>query len=222
MTQPPKRPQYAEVTIAALTGEISGEHLYDPTSGYASGYTSRIWPLEKALANLAEGGYVIDLRPLASHPRLRAWVFAAPISNGRIEDEQIEQYPEELRRTAEQMLPGLGGEFQQLAFLIAHKIGEPTDGSAGPMDRVSAAYRANYWGSLGARIGKRVGNTIYWSTENNRPSLTQKPRRGPIHHEHSFLSPIYTGRVVVVGFCRRVAKQASRIPSDSQSHRAPV
>jgi hypothetical protein len=61
------------------------------------------------------------------------------------------------------MLPGLGGEFQQLAFLIAHKIGEPTDGSAGPMDSVSAAYRASYWGSRGARIGKRMGNTIHWS-----------------------------------------------------------
>jgi len=61
------------------------------------------------------------------------------------------------------MLPGLGGAFQQLAFLIANKVGEPTDGSAGPMDRVSAAYRASYWGSRGARIGKRVGKIICWS-----------------------------------------------------------
>lgn len=163
MAQQPKRTQYAEVTIAALTGEISGQHLCDPTSGYASGSTSGIWTLEEALIDLADGGYVIDLRPLASHPRLSAWVFAAPIPNGRIEGEDIERFSEELRKTTEQMLPGLGGAFQQLAFLVAHKIGEPTDGSAGPMDSVSAAYRASYWGSRGARIGKRVGKSLSWS-----------------------------------------------------------
>lgn len=163
MAHRPKRPQYAEVTISASTGGIIGKHLCDPTSGYAGGYTSGIWPLEKALADLAEGGYVIDLRPLAAHPDLVVWAFVAPLPNGRIEGEHIERFPEELRETAEQMLPGLGGEFQQLAFLIAHKIEEPTDGSAGPMDSVSAAYRARYWGSRGARIGKRVGNTIRWS-----------------------------------------------------------
>lgn len=159
----PKRTQYAEVMIAALTGQISGSHLYDPTSSYAGGFTSGIWPLEQALADLTDRGYVIDLRPLVSHPRLIAWAFASPLPNGRIEGEQIERYPDELRKTAEQMLPGLGGEFQHLAFLMAKKIGEPTDGSAGPMDRVSAAYRAAYWGSRGARIGKRVDASIHWS-----------------------------------------------------------
>src|SRR5437660_6057523 len=135
----PKRTQYAEVTIAALTGEISGQHLYDSTSGYASGSTSGIWTLEEALADLADGGYIIDLRPLASHPRLIAWVFAAPLPNGRIEGEGIERFSEELRKATEQMLPGLGGVFQQLAFLITNNVGEPTDGSAGPMDSVSSA-----------------------------------------------------------------------------------
>ena len=163
MVQQPKHTHYAEVTIAAPTGKISGRHLSDPTSGYSGGFTTGIWSLEKALANLADGGYVIDLRPLASHPDLIAWVYAAPLCNGHIEGEEIERFPQELRKTAEQMLPGLGGAFQQLAFLIAHKIGEPTDGSAGPMDEVSAAYRARYWGSRGARIGKRVGNILCWS-----------------------------------------------------------
>lgn len=179
MAQQPKRTRYVEVTIAALTGEISGQHLYDPASGYASGSTSGIWTLEEALVDLADGGYVIDLRPLASHPRLIAWFFAAPMPNGHIEGEDIERFSEELRKTTEQMLPGLGGEFQQLAFLITNKIGEPTDGSAGPMDSVSATYRASYWGSRGARIGKRVGNNICWSDGEQQTIIDLETLRRP-------------------------------------------
>jgi hypothetical protein len=29
-------------------------------------------------------------------------------------------------------------------------------------DKVSAAYLARYWGSRGARIGKRVGESVFW------------------------------------------------------------
>lgn len=98
---------------------------------------------------------------------------------GRIEGEDIERFSEELRKTTEQMLPGLGGAFQQLAFLVAHKIGEPTDGSTGPMDSVSAAYRASYWGSRGARIGKRVGNSLYWSDGEQQTIIDPETLGGP-------------------------------------------
>ncbi len=40
--------------------------------------------LDRALRDLADGGYVIDLRPLADHPKLTSWVFHAPMSDGRI------------------------------------------------------------------------------------------------------------------------------------------
>jgi len=78
--------------------------------------------------------------------------------------------------------------------------------------------------AIGVVVGRALANG--WGIpstgrmENNRPSLTRKPQRGPIHHERSFLLSVSAGRVVVVGFCRHVAKQADRIPSDSQSHRA--
>lgn len=57
---------------------------------------------------------------------------------------------------------GLQGAFQDLALLAAAKVGEPTDGGAGPFDKVSAVYRAVYWGSRGALIGRRVGDSVVW------------------------------------------------------------
>jgi hypothetical protein len=154
-----KRRLYAEVTIGALTGEISAEHLYDPPTQPYRGSTSHIWPLEKALEDLVDGGYVIDLRPLADHPALFSWVYRAPMPNGRLEGHEIDRLSEEVRQCASGMAGGLQGDFQKLALLMANRIGEPIDESAGPFDSVSVAYRAAYWGSRGALIG----NTLYWS-----------------------------------------------------------
>ncbi|HVB24635.1 MAG TPA: hypothetical protein VNG51_22045 [Ktedonobacteraceae bacterium] len=163
-----RRIQFSEVTIAAWTGEVSGQHLYDPRSGYASVSTSGMYgtnALQRALPDVAEGGYVIDLRPLADHPQITTWVFQAPMPNGRVEGDDIERFPDDVRKAAGEMAGpfGLQGAFQDLALLAAAKVGEPVDGSAGPFDTVSAAYRAVYWGSRGALIGKRVGNTLQWS-----------------------------------------------------------
>lgn len=158
------RTSYAEITIAALTGEISATHLFDPTQGHTChGSTSGIWPLERALSDLVEGGYIIDLRPLAEHPQLVSWVFCAPMPNGQLEGDEKAALSDEVRQSAREMLPGLQGTFQQLALLIAIRAGEPMDGSAGPFDTVSASYRARYWGSRGARIGKRMGRVLCWS-----------------------------------------------------------
>jgi hypothetical protein len=157
------RTYYAEIIIGALTGSISAQHLYDPPEHSSHGFTSCLWPLERALEDLTEGGYVIDLRPLADHPQLRSWVYQAPMSNGRLEGNEIDRFSDEERQAAQQMLSGLEGDFQKLAYLAAQRIGEPLDGGAGPFDAVSASCRAAYWGSRGARIGKRVGNILYWS-----------------------------------------------------------
>ena len=164
-----KQTRYAEITLAALTGAISATHLCDPADPQSRGSTSGIWSLERALEDLAEGGYVIDLRPLAAHPQLLSWVLRAPLSNGRLEDEQIERLPDEVREAARDLMPWLGGAYQWLAFLAATRSGEPADGSAGPFDGVSAASLAAYWGSRGARIGKRRGNAIDWSDGQRQP-----------------------------------------------------
>lgn len=156
-----RRTTYAEITIAALTGEISATHLADPQTNIR-GSTSGIWTLEKALPDLAQGGYVFDLRPLAEHPKILSWVFQAPVSNGRIDGDDIDRLPDDVRAAARDLAPWMAGDFQRLALLIANRVGEPIDGEPGPFDAVSASYRAVYWGSRGALIGRRIDKTLYW------------------------------------------------------------
>jgi len=174
--------------FAAWTGEASGQHLITPESSYANGNTSGMYGeqgRERALRDLAEGGYVIDLRPLADHPQITTWVFQAPMSNGRIEGDEIARLPDDVRKAAGDMAGpfGLQGAFQDLALLAAAKVGEPTDGGAGPFDKVSAAYRAVYWGSRGALIGKRLGDTIQWSN-GTRQAIEQPPQEPLPPGEH--------------------------------------
>ena len=168
---------FSEITFAALTGEASGEHLLVP--GGNRGSTSGMYGdqgRERALRDLAEGGYVIDLRPLADHPQLTTWVFNAPMSNGRIEGDDIDRLPDDVRKAAGDMASpfGLQGAFRDLALLAAAKVGEPVDGGAGPFDTVSATYRATWWGSRGALIGKRVGDTLHWSNGTQQTIEGQK------------------------------------------------
>ena len=113
--------------------------------------------------DLAEGGYVIDLRPLANHPQLYHWVFCSPMPNGHIEGDEIDRFSDKEREIASELLFGLEGDFQRVAELAVNRIGEPLDGSAGPFDYVSSTYLAAYWANRGARIGKRVGNILRWS-----------------------------------------------------------
>jgi hypothetical protein len=153
----------ALITIAAWTGEVSGTHLYDPGGMYGrGGHTEFRSGLRRALPDLAEGGYVIDLRPLANRPEIRLWQFQAPLPNGDIEGDAIGLFSDEARESAAQMQPFLSGEFGVLAGLMAQKAGEPGDGAAGPFDYVSAAYLARYWEARGARVGRRVGNVLRW------------------------------------------------------------
>src|SRR5205814_9193973 len=96
--------QFSEVTFAALTGEASGEHLLVP--GGNRGSTSGMYGeegRERALRDLAEGGYVIDLRPLADNPHIYRWVMQAPMSNGRIEGDEINRLPPDVRKAAGDM-----------------------------------------------------------------------------------------------------------------------
>ena len=155
--------RYAEITIAALTGEISAEHLYDPPTRPDRGNTSRIWSLDDVLKDLADGGYVFDLRPLAENPNIYSWVVRSPLPSGRIDGDEIDRFSDDARRFAGEMAHAFEGDFQGLAFLASERHGEPLDGSAGPFDSVSAAYRAVYWGRRGALIGKRVGDLLCWS-----------------------------------------------------------
>lgn len=158
----------AEVTFAALTNEASGEGLVTPGSGKGSWSISGMYGESgrlRALQMLAEGGYAIDLRPLAEHPDIAHWVLRSPMPDGRIEGIDIDRLPDEVRRAAADMAPFMGGDFQSLAFMMSARAGEPPSNTreAGPFDYVSAAYRAAWWGAKGARIGRRVGDTIVWS-----------------------------------------------------------
>ncbi len=167
-----RRIQFSEVTFAALTGEASGEHLLVPNGN--RGYTSGMYAEEgrsRAVRDLAEGGFVIDLRPLADNPQIFKWVVQAPMPNGRIGEDDIDRLSEDERKAAGEMgrSPfGLQGAFRDLALLAAAKIGEPQDGGAGAFDYVSAQYRAAWWGLRGALIGRRVGDTLHWSNGNEQ------------------------------------------------------
>ena len=159
----PAEVQYAEITIAAWTGEISAEHLYDPPSQPHRGSTSGIWYLEHALEDLAEGGYVLDLRPLADHPHIASWAVRSPMPNGRIDGDDIDRLSDKARKAAGEMIDAFQGDLKKIAILASTSFGEPLDGTAGPFDYVSSTSRVLFWGSRGALIGKRVGNLLYWS-----------------------------------------------------------
>jgi hypothetical protein len=172
-SQRPKEPrrdrhvQFAEVVFSALYGEASGEHLITPESTYSRGSTTGMYGEVRrihALQDLAEGGYVIDLRPLAEHPQLVSWVMRAPMASGQMEGSDIDRLPDEVRQATGDMatgsaLPQLEGAFRFLGLAAASRIFEPEEGT-GPFDYVSAPYRAAWWGSRGALIGKRVGDSI--------------------------------------------------------------
>jgi hypothetical protein len=141
--------QFAEVVFSAFYGEASGEHLITPESTYSRGSTTGMYGEEgctRALQDLADGDYVIDLRPLAEHPQLVSWVMRAPMASGQIEGSDIDRLPDEVRQAAGDMATGsappqLEGAFRFLALAAASRIFEPEEG-AGPFDYVSAAYRA--------------------------------------------------------------------------------
>ena len=172
-----RRILFSEVTIAAWTGGISGQHLFNPNSPSSRGSTSGMYSLDRAVADLADGGYIIDLRPLADHPKLTSWVFDKPLSNGHIEGNEIDRLSEDARKAAGKMASspfGLQGAFRDLALFAAAGIGEPQDGSSGSFDNVSAAYRAAWWGVKGALIGRRMGNTLHWS-DGKEQMIESKP-----------------------------------------------
>jgi hypothetical protein len=157
-----KDPEYCEVVVGI--GGIRGEHLQpDPQKTRSEGTTSNLWPLEKALSRLVDGGYVIDLMPLEANPQLASWVWSSPLSNGHVEGTDISRLPESVRESARQFfqMQFLEGAFHQLAALASQP--QPSgEEPAGPFDYVSSAYLALYWHSRGARVGKRVADSIHW------------------------------------------------------------
>ena len=166
---------YAELTVS-ITGAVSGTHLLSLEKHY-SGSTQTYNPLEYLLPSLAEGGYVIDLQPLADHPQISTWSFVSPLPSGRIEGNEIQRLSEDARQFAADMAEseyGFEGAFQVIAELISKRVGEDPEGNApGPFDYVSAACRASYWGAKGARIGRRRKSTLYWSDGTQQPIGTR-------------------------------------------------
>jgi hypothetical protein len=57
----------------------------------------------RALQDLADGDYVVDLRPLAEHPQLVSWVMRAPMASGQVEGLDIDRLPDEVRQAAGDM-----------------------------------------------------------------------------------------------------------------------
>ena len=103
------------------------------------------------------------------------------MSNGCIEGNEIDRLSENARKAAGEMVSGLEGAFKDLAMLAAAGIGKPEDGSADGFDDVSAVYRAVYWGSRGALIGRRMGNTLHWS-DGREQMIESKPDTGSSSH----------------------------------------
>lgn len=165
----------ASITVGA-SGDVRGVHHYDPTSGYArGGSTDFRSTLQRALPDLAEGGYVFDLRPLAEYPQLTHWVFRCPLHNGDIEGEFVQRLPEPVRQAAEQLQPSLFGDMALAAMLMttSNQEARTEKEPAGSFDRVSAAYLAGYWRRRGARVGRRIGDLVRWEDGEIQPIMIQ-------------------------------------------------
>lgn len=149
----------ASITIAALGGhQVSASGLVNdehPNRCSVTTYTTGDEGMQRLLPDLADGGYVVDLRPLEHHKDLVHWVFGCPMANGVLGEETLSPCPGEVRKSALRMAPWLEGEFQAAALLTA----------TGQMnfDYCTEDYRARYWLARGARVGQRVGNVIHWS-----------------------------------------------------------
>jgi len=96
-----KHTQYSKITVAAWTEEIPGTHLYNPEGMHGRGGSTRPYQLSYAVKDLAEGGYIIDLRPIADNENITHEVFQAPMPNGDIEKNDIDRLPESVRECQE-------------------------------------------------------------------------------------------------------------------------
>lgn len=153
---------YVLISLSAWTGAVHADHVSHPPEQPDHGRTiGTLWHLPGMLACLVEGGFLIDKRPLADDPGYSRWVLNEPLCNGRLSG-SIDRLSPEARQAAAQMGPWMGGEFRRLAVEMAASE-ETTDGSPGPFDRVPADVLADYWRARGARIGKRIGDSIQWS-----------------------------------------------------------
>jgi hypothetical protein len=158
--------QYSLIEVCVnggVTGFGLGNHHASHTTFNISANNEKLF-VKRALVDLAEGGYVIDKRPLEDHPNLVSLVWLAPLANGRIEGNEIQRFSAAERESAAFMANMFEGDFQCIAKAAAAGEFDPDDQKdAGGLDYVSASYLAYYWFDHGARIGKRKGNKIIWS-----------------------------------------------------------
>jgi hypothetical protein len=151
---------HADVIIE-IDGWVSGTHLLCPEQPY-HGHTRSYGSLEDMLPSLVQGGYVIDLRPLAEHPRIVEWVVLSPMSSGYLEGDDLLHLSDEACQFGALMAQqGFDGAFQTLATSTTRA--DASRKKPGALDYVSSAYLAATWGERGARIGQRRGDVLYWS-----------------------------------------------------------
>jgi hypothetical protein len=149
--QPAPRVRYAMITISVLGNAIYGDVLIDPSSPGSSGQ-QEITSLDVGLLDLAEGGYVIDLRPLEKHPQVSRWITDEPYFNGDLGPAKLED---------DTMTTSI--THTRVPVRPIYDENKLFHGGASGYDFVSASYHAEYWRTRGARVGKREGMVIKWS-----------------------------------------------------------
>lgn len=158
-----KRP-CVEISVGALTGTVSGTFLWDdehPGLCTFSSYDKRVY---RYYAKLCDGGYVIDKTVLAEDPHIASWAWKQPLQNGRLTSDRDSVFTEEERQEVDEIfLVGLSGAFRDVALMMHFGLDKNDPGEASAFDKVSAEELAAWWMKRGARIGKRMGNTLTWS-----------------------------------------------------------
>ena len=138
----------------------SGQRTKPRISGY-----DRPESFEKQLTT----GQKPDYPPLAGVPVLdkraaletnHAYAFKSPLVDPELKDGEVDRLD---AAAASCMLPGLSGEFEQLATLaVVHQASGRTE--PGPLDHVSLAEYVAWWTERGARLGHmdETGTAIIW------------------------------------------------------------
>lgn len=129
----PYKKEYTYLGIALAGVYAEAPNQYSKTSVSVTIYDTR---LSAYYGDLAEGGIVCDKRPCKDHPDMVHMVVSGPMRGSYL--------PEKTKN-------GFNGN---------ESCEDARD--AGGFDYVSTDLYLGLWRSMGARIGKRVGDTIEW------------------------------------------------------------
>ena len=127
-----------------------GEYLTDSGGCGSATYYSN--DLDYCLKDAAEGCVIIDKSECGDDGV--SFVLNGPMVNLQLPENTIKKF--NARKTAELMLPALGGGFQSLAKKAVE------DKKWSGLDYISLDLYINAWRSLGAKIGQYKGGKVDW------------------------------------------------------------